>query len=247
MDARLDKALLTAIHAIAERFGPSAVVKGGMALRLQGIPRSTMDVDFCFQPYRHKTPFTEELVLLMQDLCEGDLSVHSDSKKLRIAGRLEGADIVVEASPHEAFEPDTLPTHVLARAVNLQPCVVSIMPNPMAFAHKLGTWLDRRLSRDLYDIYVFYDVLRSAPDAKILLNRIRHPNYAHGVKPQPHLDTIQAFLDFLRSECSKVGAAQIEEDLMGVVDERERAGIGGLIQTTIRRMSRGGGDAESAH
>jgi predicted nucleotidyltransferase component of viral defense system len=54
MDDKLDKALLMVIQAISAQFGPTAVLKGGMALRLQGIPRSTIDADFTFKPFKGK-------------------------------------------------------------------------------------------------------------------------------------------------------------------------------------------------
>jgi hypothetical protein len=54
MDIKLETTLLEVIQKIAESFGPKAVLRGGMALRLQGISRSTIDADFSFQPCVHK-------------------------------------------------------------------------------------------------------------------------------------------------------------------------------------------------
>lgn len=237
MDDKLDKALLMVIQAISAEFGPTAVLKGGMALRLQGIPRSTLDADFTFKPFKGKTPFTSDLITLMDKICDEKVTYSSDSKKLQIVGVVQGTEVLIEASAHaQDFDPEPLDTTSISYQYNLSPSIISIMPNSMSFSNKIGAWYDRRLSRDLYDMYVFYEILRAKPDLEILLQRIRKPSFTKLTRSKPSLASIDAFMDFLVEECTKKGDLKIENELEGAIEERERKGIGKKIITTIRRM-----------
>ena len=236
MDPEQEKALLEVIHHISAVFGPEAVLKGGMALRMHGIPRSTIDVDYCFQPHKRKRGFMDGLIRGVEGLFDAPPRVTADSKKVQILGKRNGVDIIIEASAHEGFEPETLSTSAVARGVNLAPQLISVMPKSIAFAHKLGAWLDRRLPRDLYDIHVFYSYLRVRPDLTILQTRLEAPSYARGVKTKPALKSVEAFFQFLREEADQLDENLLEEDLRGIVDERERPGIGAQILTTLRRI-----------
>lgn len=237
MDVKLDKILLIVIQEISAKFGPHAVLKGGMALRLQGIPRSTIDIDYTFKPFKGKSGFSIELIELLNQICEEKVLHQSDSKKIQIKGKLNGINIIVEASALDSdFEPESIDTAILANQYNLQPCVISMVPNTMAFANKLAAWLERRLARDLYDIYVFYDILKVEPDEKILLDRIKKPNYSKFVKPKPELKSIQDFIEFIVSQSENWSDKQIESELAGILETRDLRGIGKQIITTIRRM-----------
>lgn len=236
MDDNLDKALLKVIQAISKEFGPSAVLKGGMALRLQGVPRSTIDADFSFKPFRKKTPFSKALIELMCKICD-DVEHFSDSKKIQLSGKIDGEKVIVEASAHaEDFEPYPLETTFLSDRYDLSSSIISIMPNSMGFSNKLGAWFDRRLARDLYDVYIYYDVLKTEPDRDILMARILKPSFSKLIKNRPSLHSIEAFLDFLKIESQLKGEQQLEEELEGIIEERERKGVGKRILTTINRM-----------
>ena len=237
MDEKCEKALLVAIHQIAATFGPRAVLKGGMALRLQGIPRSTMDADFTFKPYKNKTSFSEQLVLVLNKICDQEVAHMSDSKKIQIRGQIQGVEILIEASAQDYdFDPEPINTTELSRRHNLPSAIISIMPNAMAFAHKCGAWYDRRLARDLYDLYIFYDILKTTPDREILLMRLQKPNFTKLVKIKPRLMNIDDFVNFLREESQKKGSLKIESELEGILEERERVGVGHRILTILQRM-----------
>jgi predicted nucleotidyltransferase component of viral defense system len=236
MDRDQEKALLEVIHHISAAFGPEAVLKGGMALRMQGIPRSTIDVDFCFQPHKHKRGFMDKVIEEAEILFDHKPAVTADSKKVQILGKRNGVDIIIEVSAHEGFEPETLSTAAMARGLNLPPRIISVMPKPIAFAHKLGAWLDRRLPRDLYDIHVFYTYLKARPNLEILQKRIENPSYARTVHPKPELKSLESFVEFLKEQADTLDEQILEEDLRGIVDEIELPGIGGQILTTLRRL-----------
>lgn len=236
MEQDRERAMLRVIHRIADHFGPEAVVKGGMSLRLYGFSRATQDIDFAFQPHRRKREFSDELVEVVNELMDVPATVASDSKKIRIQGRLEGIEVIVEASPHAAFEPEALTTAAMARGLHLRPQVVSVMPKGLAFAHKLGAWLDRRLIRDLYDCFVYAVYLKAVPDRDTLLKRITHPAYAHGVSPKPALQSISGFGAFLRREVDKLDPATLESSLTGLVGEQELPGLGLQMVAGLRRL-----------
>ncbi len=236
METKQEKVLLEVIHHISAAFGPEAVLKGGMSLRMYGIARSTIDVDYCFQPHKRKKGFMDELVQIAGSLFELPPRVTADSNKVQILGKRNGVDVIIEASAHPGFEPETIATTAVARGVNLPPQLISVMPKSIAFAHKLGAWLDRRLARDLYDIHVYYAYLRAAPDPAILEQRILKPSYAKGINEKPVLTSKEDFLNFLCEQADRMDEHKLEEDLQGIVDERERAGIGIQILSTLRKM-----------
>lgn len=237
MDAIYDKTLLFVIQKIAAKFGPRAVLKGGMALRLQGIPRSTIDIDYTFKPFQGKSGFSTELIGLMNQICDEDVLHFSDSKKIQIKGKLNGIIVIVEASAlAKDFDPEPIDTTILSNKYQLPPSVISIMPNAMAFANKLGAWLERRLNRDLYDIYIFYEILKVKPDEEILLSRIIKPNYSKLVTPKPKLKSIAEFILFLNKTSENWTPAQLEESLKDILEERDLPGLGLQIITTVRRL-----------
>lgn len=237
MDATYDKILLFVIQKISAKFGPRAVLKGGMALRLQGIPRSTIDIDYTFKPFQGKSGFSKELISLMNQICDEDVLHLSDSKKIQIKGKLNGILIIVEASAQEKdFDPEPIDTTILSNRYQLTPSVISIMPNGMAFANKLGAWLERRLTRDLYDIYIFYEILKVKPNEEILLSRILKPNYAKLVTPKPKLKSMAEFLLFLTKESENWTTEQLEVSLKDILEERDLKGLGLQIITTVRRL-----------
>jgi hypothetical protein len=50
--------------------------------------------------------------------------------------------------------------------------VVRVMRLDVALAHKLAAWNERRLARDLYDVYCLHTLLGEAPDRETLLARL---------------------------------------------------------------------------
>ena len=84
MDSNIDKALLIVISHISKHFGPKAVLKGGMALRLQGIDRSTMDADYTFQPSKSKKEFSDELIDVLNEITDEKVAYTFDSKKIQL-------------------------------------------------------------------------------------------------------------------------------------------------------------------
>jgi len=238
MDTKLETALLEVIQKIAEAFGPKAVLRGGMALRLQGVSRSTIDADFSFQPSVHKKKdFGEELVDLITTLSDGPIEVIYHSSIVKIIAKVNSVKVIVEGSVSSAFEPTLISTAPMAYRLNKQPALISIMPNNMALAHKLAAWLERRLVRDLYDIYVLYDRLGSTPDLEVLKTRLEKINYLKGVAPRPKLRDSSALLRFLKDQVKILDPDVIESQMQGLIDDRELNGIGVYIKNVVLAIS----------
>jgi predicted nucleotidyltransferase component of viral defense system len=238
MDFKLESALFEVIQKVSMHFGPKAVLRGGMAMRLQGISRSTIDADFTFQPSRHKKEdFGNELVELISSMSDTPVKVNDHSHVLQIGATIEGEKIMVEGSTSASFEPDLISTGPLALRFNKQPALISIMPNDMAMAHKCAAWLERRLVRDLYDIYIFYDRLNARPNLDVLNMRLNKVNFLRGVKPRPKLKNESEYLCFLKGEVKEMLAADLEAQLEGLIDQRELSGIGAYMITVLLGMS----------
>lgn len=238
MDTKLETALLEVIQKISETFGPKAVLRGGMALRLQGISRSTIDADFSFQSSVHKKKdFGEELVNLITTLSDELIEVNYHSSIVQIIANVNSVKIIIEGSTSSAFEPTIISTAPIASRLKKQPAMISIMPNDMALAHKLAAWLERRLVRDLYDIYVLYDRLESTPDPEVLKARLEKINYLKGVAPRPKLRDSSEFLHFLKEQVKTLDPDVIESQMRGMIDDRELNGIGIHIKNVLLAIS----------
>lgn len=62
----------------------------------------------------------------------------------------------------------TLTTQVLAKKYGLPSRIIKIMSFEVALANKLAAWCERRLIRDLFDIYYISAVLKKKPALNIL-------------------------------------------------------------------------------
>jgi len=240
MESDVEKAYLQVIHVVSDHFGPEAVVKGGMSLRLYGISRATQDIDFAFQPHRRKREFMSELEKVLNGIFDEPAHVIADSKKVQIQGVIGGVNVIVEASPHSGFEPDAITTVSMAHLFNITPQIISVMPKSLAFAHKLGAWLDRRLPRDLYDCFVYANYLKARPDLDVLEKRVTKPSYAKGVTRCPKLSSVMEFETFFRNEIDRLNPEALERQLLGIVEDSERIGLGTQIRVALLKFQFGG-------
>lgn len=237
MDEKLERALLSMISEISNYFGNQAILKGGMSLRLLGIPRSTIDVDFVFQPYKSRNEIKKPLMKFLEKICDEKPVGQIDSRTFQIRCRYQEIDILIESSVSEKIAFETISTGDVALSLGIEPCIIPIVAGPIAFSNKLGAWFERRLTRDLYDIYIYRSVLEIEPDERVLIDRIQNPSFTKKVKSKPKLKSINEFISFLQEAVREISPQQIEEDLEGIVDKLYLPGLGHKIKVTIKMMS----------
>jgi len=163
--------------------------------------------------------------------------VNYHSTIIQITASINDVKVIIEGSISSSFEPTLISTAPIAFRLIKQPALISIMPNDMALAHKLAAWLERRLTRDLYDIYVLYDRLNSTPNLDVLNTRLKEVNYLKGVTPKPKLEDSSAFLLFLKEQVKSFNTDYLESQMQGLIDDRELKGIGVYIKNTLLAIS----------
>lgn len=163
---------LWVMHRFAEVFEDHAILKGGMALRLLDSPRSTTDIDYLFVPYASKKDILQPVRAVLAELPGAEVDIRLHSKMMRALVRLEDAAIQVEVNVAESCEAIPMTTGGFARALGEPSQVVRMMALEVALAHKLGAWNERRLVRDLYDIYFLSSRLGTRPDVETLDGRL---------------------------------------------------------------------------
>ncbi len=217
-------------------FKGSAILKGGMVLRLMECPRSTNDLDILFVPFKSKKevfPAFKKAITQIRDI---DCSFHMDSKCFRCIVRYRQLTVQVEGTVATSCESEAMSTAPLVRGTTLQPALVAVQKREIALAHKLATWNERQLMRDLYDIYFFVSVLDVLPEKNVLAQRLQ--NVFQGRVNKSTEMTMEAFCQKLDACRQNLSQDQLQAELRPIVNEMELPGLAPRIKTALHRVLR---------
>lgn len=170
--ATVDGLFLWVMHRFAEEFEEHAVVKGGLALRLLDCPRSTTDIDYVFVPYTSKKEILEQFAAVLDEIDGAEVDIKLHSKMIRASLKVDDASIQIEASVETSCPSEAVPTASLALDVGQPSRLVRVMAMDHALAHKLAAWNERRLLRDLYDVYFLVVRQGARPEMATLESRL---------------------------------------------------------------------------
>lgn len=218
--------LAEVLDLFARRFDKHAVLRGGMVLRILGCERLTNDLDYVFVPYRSKKDITGDVLEALRSLPGVILSHTLNSKCLRVSIVRGEVSIQVEAKTALEVNSQTLSTGSLARLFNLPPRLIRVVDYPVALADKMAAWNERRLMRDLYDIWFFLR-MGVRPDESQLSERLRKPEYSRLVKTSEHFSgkSVADFYGFLRTHANTLSDATIAAELKDFLRADELAGL----------------------
>ncbi len=163
---------LWVLHRFAEAFEEHAVLKGGIALALHDCPRATNDIDYVFVPFESKKDIVERLREVLSEIEGAQVTVVPDSKMIRAELRVDAAAIQIEANVDLECPSFAMPTSGFALAQGQPSRLVRVMRLDRALAHKIAAWNERRILRDLYDIYFLVARLDVRPDLAALRARL---------------------------------------------------------------------------
>lgn len=213
------------LHRFAEVFEEHAIVKGGIALRLLDCPRSTTDLDYMFVPFRSKTEVVAKLRAVLEEIDGGSVDVQVHSKMIRARLRVDTAAIQIEANVDVDCPSISVPTAALALSAGQPSRLVRVMGLELALAHKLAAWNERRLVRDLYDVYYLSVRLRAVPDLTALRQRLRRVESRHPAVRGRRSMTLGALLDDLRAALDSIDDRALRDELAPVLPADELAGL----------------------
>jgi len=234
----LDALMVWVMNKLAERFGPKAILKGGMLLKLLDCPRYTNDLDYIFSSYRSKKDIVAAILEALSEL-EGAKVHHSlHSTSLRIILEYNDLKVQIEANVSETCASQEMSTASLAHSVNQLPRIIRVMKLEEALAHKMAAWNERGLMRDLYDIYYFYTRLKIKPDLDVLKKRLSKINDRQKSTHQSKVKsmTMNDFLAKLQKTAELIDDQSLKAELQGTLSVEELVGLNLKIRRSLLEL-----------
>ena len=223
------------INTLAEKFPQSAILKGGMCLRLLDCPRLTNDIDYVFVPYRSKKDILKHLSAVLDGIEGLSYEYSMNSKCLRFRIRYGELSTQLEANVAEEYPATSLSTVSISRQQGLLGQVVQVSRYDVSMANKLAAWNERGLVRDLYDLYFLFAMVKVKPNMAILEKRLQRV----GSTPRnrnPKRMTIDNLLVKLRNRLASLSAADITRELSDYLPTNELQGLEIKIRTQLMQL-----------
>lgn len=215
--------IVDVLHHLTRHFRDHAILKGGMELALFSSPRSTNDLDFIFVPFQSKKDIVEDVKKCLEAMApDVKVSTQVSSKNAKFVVQHGVSAIEVEINVATDVESIAMNTAVLAKPFAITPQIIRVMKPEVAFAHKIGTWNERRLIRDLYDIYFWFSIQKILPDAKTLALRLQKVESRIPRLRRRKSMTIKELGEDLREFSAQLDQSMIDQELPSIVrSERE--------------------------
>jgi len=232
-----EKLLAQVLDLFAQTFDRKAVLRGGMLLRVLGSPRFTNDLDYVFVPYASKKDIVDQVLGCLSRLPGVTLSHSLNSKCLRVIVQTADATIQIEAKVSRSMPLATVSTRLFSTQFGLPQRLIHVMDLSVALSNKLAAWNERRLIRDLYDIWFFLQ-MNVRPDIATLEKRLRKPLYSRLVKADAYFrgGGVVAFYEFLRDKVDMYSDTDISEGLADYLPANERVGLLPLIKASLVKL-----------
>jgi predicted nucleotidyltransferase component of viral defense system len=229
--------LARVLDLFAQKFDKKAVLRGGMVMRVLGSPRLTNDLDYVFVPYKSKRDIVDEVVTCLRSIEGATLDYSLNSKCLRVALTVERTTIQIEAKVAMDVETATLSTRLFSSQFDLPPRIIHVVDTNVALANKMAAWNERRLIRDIYDIW-FLLQMNATPDVATLEKRLRRPVYSRLIKKQDYFPgrTCSGFYDFIRAEAARLSDERIAEELSDYLPPGETVGLALLFRAALAKL-----------
>lgn len=229
--------LARVLDLFAQRFNKKAVLRGGMVLRVLGSPRLTNDLDYVFVPYKSKKDIVAEIVTCLRSIEGAEVKYSLNSKCLRVVLTADQATIQIESKVAMNVATTTTSTRLFSSQFNLPPRIIQVVDTNIALANKMAAWNERRLIRDIYDVWFLLN-MQATPDEPTLEKRLRKPVYSRLVKKADYFpgQTCSEFYDFLRAEVADLTDKQIASELSDYLPPAETAGLSLLFRAALAKL-----------
>lgn len=154
-------------------------------------------------------------------------SAHFHSTSVRFLVSHGKFSTQIEADVADACATEPVSTSALAHPAQQTPRVIRVMRLDHALAHKIGAWNERRLMRDLYDIYFLHTILGKTPNFPILKRRVTNVRYVKKIARtgRPKTMGMPALCEKLRGAAHALNAAAVAMQLGDYLAPAEYAGL----------------------
>ncbi len=237
MEREREKLLVRVIDLLARRFDKQAVLHGGMVLRVLGCERLTNDVDYVFIPFKSKKDIVPKVIPVLEELEGAEVSYSLNSKCLRVIVTADEASVQIEIKSALEIPTSVLSTKALSSAYNMPPRLIPVLDYSVALAEKMAAWNERRLVRDIYDIW-FYLKMGVTPDKTTLERRLARPYYSRLVAESEHFQgtTSEEFITFLSEKVQLLTDDKIADALADYLPPAETAGLAMPFRTELAKL-----------
>jgi len=233
-----EQALLAKIlDLFARKFDKKAILRGGMVLRILGSQRLTNDLDYVFVPYKSKKDIIPAILNCLKSIEGATVDYTLNSKCLRVVVTADQATIQIEAKVAMDVKTSTTSTKLFSPEFNLPQRIIHVVDYSVAMANKMAAWNERRLIRDIYDIWFFIQ-MHIEPDIATLKSRLKSPSYSRLVPRTDHFKgtTVDEFYDFLRARVAILSDKEITEAMSDYLPVEETAGLGMMFRAAMTRL-----------
>jgi predicted nucleotidyltransferase component of viral defense system len=229
--------LARVLDLFAQKFDKKAVLRGGMVLRVLGSPRLTNDLDYVFVPYKSKKDIVDEIITCLRSIDGAELDYSLNSKCLRVVLTVDQTTIQIEAKVAMDVKTATTSTRLFSSQFNLPPRIIHVVDTNIALANKMAAWNERRLIRDIYDIW-FLLQMNATPDKDTLAKRLSKPVYSTLVKKRDYFPgkACSEFCDFLRMKVASLSDEQIRNELSDYLPPDETEGLSLLFRAALSKL-----------
>lgn len=222
------------IGRFAQEFRHEAILKGGMVLRLLESTRSTNDVDFVFVPRDEPIDCLPEVKALLDGIEGLKWKRRMAPKSLRLQIWFGGQMAQVEISTAKECRSFPLSTGALAHAHGFAGNIVRVMDLSVALSNKLAAWNERRLWRDVHDLWFLHWVRRTALDFPTLDARLSHVESRRG---KPRTMTRLELAAELRRGAAEIHPKAIFQELADTLPQEDLVGIDVRLATAMGRLA----------
>jgi len=229
--------LYKVIDLFAERFDKHAVLHGGMVLRVLGCERMTNDLDYVFVPFKSKKDIVSDVVTTLEQLEDAQVSYSLNSRCLRVTVQATEAMIQVEVKTALEIPTNVVSTKDFAANYGFSARLIPVVDYSVALANKIAAWNERRLIRDIYDIW-FYLKMGVRPDFATLKTRLNNPQYSRLVKKSDRFQggNVQVFFEFLNSHVLALTDDEISDSLSDYLPPDDLPGLAMRFRSEIVKL-----------
>jgi len=237
IEAKTQQSLMVwLINFLADTFGNSAILKGGMELRLLDCPRYTNDIDYVFVPYSSNKDVCKKVVEALHGLPDMKVQYTLNTKCLRCICEHEGIQVQLEINVAEECESQELSTASFARAHGQQGRIIRGMRFDIALSHKIAAWNERELVRDLYDCYFMTQVLEIQPHIPTLKQRLQHSLIRSGARTKKVSMSLKEFVEKLDAATSGLTQTMIENQMRDFFSPEDLPGLEKKMKIGLKRL-----------
>jgi len=232
------KLLAQVLDLFSQKFDKRAILRGEMVLKVLGSPRLTNDLDYIFVPYKSKNDIVDDIISCLKTITGATVTHSLNSKCLRVLLTVEQTTIQIEAKVAMDINMSTVSTKLFSSQFNLPPRIIYVTDYTIAMANKLAAWNERRLIRDIYDIWFFLQ-MDIKPDIATLEKRLQKPCYSRLVKYDDYFrgNGCNDFFDFIRQKVSCLSNDDITDAMSDYLPPEETTDMSMLFRAALVRLN----------